>query len=285
MQGRYCHQCGQENIEPRESVGSLVKHFVLDLLHYDGKFFTSLKYLLFRPGFLTKEYIKGKRARYFNPIRMYLFASAVFFLLVFNLPSAPVNVDTNEIDLDSIPIATATVSAYDSLQQKLPAEERDGRLKQWVNRKFRGALEKHKGRESEFVETLTDRFIHLLPTWMMISLPLFAFILLLLHIRNRTFYFADHMVFTLHLYIAQYLLLIPLIGVVILQDFLKWSALSWLSILLTVLLLFYTYKALRNFYQQSRTKTLLKFFLLLCSMCLMILFMILGMGLQTILFV
>ena len=43
-----------------------------------------MKYLLFRPGFLTEEYVKGRRASYLNPIRMYLFISAVFFLLYAN---------------------------------------------------------------------------------------------------------------------------------------------------------------------------------------------------------
>jgi hypothetical protein len=43
-----------------------------------------MKYLLFYPGFLTKEYVIGHRARHLNPIRMYLFISAVFFLLYAN---------------------------------------------------------------------------------------------------------------------------------------------------------------------------------------------------------
>jgi len=81
--GRFCHICGQENIVPKESFGKLVLHFFYDITHFDGKFFDSLKYLLFRPGFLSKEYIKGKRANYLNPVRMYVFTSAIFFLVFF----------------------------------------------------------------------------------------------------------------------------------------------------------------------------------------------------------
>src|SRR5437868_15419462 len=83
--GRYCHKCGQENIEPREGVWHLVSHFFSDITHFDGKFFTSLKDLVSRPGFLSKEYMRGKRARYLNPIRMYLFTSFIFFLVFFSL--------------------------------------------------------------------------------------------------------------------------------------------------------------------------------------------------------
>lgn len=68
---------------PRESFGNLVKHFFYDITHFDSKFFDTLKYLLFRPGFLPKEYIQGRRASYLNPIRMYVFTSAIFFLIFF----------------------------------------------------------------------------------------------------------------------------------------------------------------------------------------------------------
>ncbi|MDB5200180.1 MAG: hypothetical protein JWO92_2143 [Chitinophagaceae bacterium] len=85
MIGKFCHNCGQENIEPKESVWHLVSHFFKDVTHFDGKFFTSLKDLILRPGFLSKEYMVGRRASYLNPVRMYLFTSAIFFLIFFSL--------------------------------------------------------------------------------------------------------------------------------------------------------------------------------------------------------
>lgn len=38
--------------------------------------------LLFRPGLLTDEYIRGRIARYIPPLRLYLVASVVFFLVI-----------------------------------------------------------------------------------------------------------------------------------------------------------------------------------------------------------
>ena len=52
VQGRYCQHCGQENIEPKENFWQLLNHFFNDITHFDGKFLPSLKYVLFRPGFL-----------------------------------------------------------------------------------------------------------------------------------------------------------------------------------------------------------------------------------------
>ena len=85
VQGRYCHLCGQENVEPKETFAHLVTHFVYDITHFDGKFFSSVKSLLFKPGFLSLEYIRGKRLSYLNPIKMYVFISAIFFLFFFTL--------------------------------------------------------------------------------------------------------------------------------------------------------------------------------------------------------
>ena len=83
--GRYCHVCGQENIEPRETAWHLVVHFFNDITHFEGKFSKAIRYLLFRPGFLPAEYARGRRMSYMNPVRMYVFTSAFFFIIFFSL--------------------------------------------------------------------------------------------------------------------------------------------------------------------------------------------------------
>lgn len=81
--GRYCQVCGQENIEPKENFWTMFTHFFNDITHFDGKFFTTVKDVLFKPGFLSEEYMKGRRMSYLNPVRMYVFTSALFFLAFF----------------------------------------------------------------------------------------------------------------------------------------------------------------------------------------------------------
>lgn len=83
--GRYCHICGQENIETKETFWHLITHFIYDITHFDGKFFSTLKSLLLRPGLLTIEYIRGRRTSYLHPIKMYVFTSAIFFITFFLL--------------------------------------------------------------------------------------------------------------------------------------------------------------------------------------------------------
>ena len=95
VQGRYCQHCGQENVVPHETFWHMVKHFMYDITHFDSKFFDSMRYLLFKPGFLPQEYIKGKRASYLNPIKKYVFTSAIFFLLFFSFFVGSYSVEKN----------------------------------------------------------------------------------------------------------------------------------------------------------------------------------------------
>uniref|UniRef100_A0ABZ2YMC8 DUF3667 domain-containing protein n=1 Tax=Chitinophaga pollutisoli TaxID=3133966 RepID=A0ABZ2YMC8_9BACT len=78
----FCGHGGQENVETGESFGHLVNHFFQDITCYDSKFLTTLKFLFFYPGLLTREYIAGKRMSYVNPVRLYVFTSFVFFLMM-----------------------------------------------------------------------------------------------------------------------------------------------------------------------------------------------------------
>lgn len=111
--GRYCHVCGQENVETRENFWSLAKHFVFDILHFDGKFWYTLKYLTIRPGMVARQYCEGKRNSYLHPIRMYLFTSAIFFLLFFALKG-------NQLQIKQNPLSKKDrIELMDSLNRQL----------------------------------------------------------------------------------------------------------------------------------------------------------------------
>jgi hypothetical protein len=81
----FCHHCGQKDLPQRQTLGELLTNFISSFWSYEGKFFKTTKYLLFRPGFLAKEYTEGRRESYYHPARMYVFISFVFFLLFVSL--------------------------------------------------------------------------------------------------------------------------------------------------------------------------------------------------------
>src|ERR1051325_3458792 len=79
--GEYCHRCGQKAEHHIHSTKEFFIHVVSDLLHFDSKIFRSSIPLLFKPGVLTRDYLKGKRVLYVQPLQMYLIIATAFFFL------------------------------------------------------------------------------------------------------------------------------------------------------------------------------------------------------------
>jgi hypothetical protein len=98
LQGRYCQNCGQENLQIKESFGHMMNHAISDYFHFDHQFFHTLNPLLFKPGYLTNEYMGGRRAQYLHPVKMYIFISIVFFLLFFKSGHNIVNINETHTD-------------------------------------------------------------------------------------------------------------------------------------------------------------------------------------------
>jgi hypothetical protein len=107
LAGAYCSDCGQraQDLDPsfRELVGEAWATFV----DVDGRLLSSLRLLLFRPGALTEEYLKGRRTRYLTPLRLYLLCSVAYFLLSSMAPerspnTSHVRVTTADDSLDLV---------------------------------------------------------------------------------------------------------------------------------------------------------------------------------------
>ena len=92
LQGHFCHVCGQENLQIKESFGHMMNHAISDYFHFDYQFFHTLKPLFFKPGKLTIDYLAGRRVQYLHPVKMYIFISLVYFLVLFRSGFEPVNV-------------------------------------------------------------------------------------------------------------------------------------------------------------------------------------------------
>ena len=333
VQGRFCHVCGQENVVPKEKFGNLVLHFFYDITHFDTKVFNTLRALVFKPGFLSKEYTEGRRGTYLHPVRMYLFTASIFFLIFFSLQNpdktihlgldqpltnaqrdsvrndiqrelkaAPIDVNLKkqlEILSDTTRQVTGTdllpftdkqgplnlsgegykyknAAEYDSIQHGLAKAERD----RWFTSrlikteiKINGDFRKDpKGTLAGILNT----FLHRLPYLLFVSLPFFALILKLLYVRRKQYYYADHIIFTLHHYIFSFLFFLIVFGINELQTLTHWNI--W-NILMTIVIIawpVYLYAAMKKFYRQGWFKTLVKFILLniLALIILLILFLI-----------
>ena len=334
LHGRFCHYCGQENIEPKDSFWHLVTHFVYDIIHFDGKFFSTLKYLLFRPGFLSHEYLRGRRADYLHPIRMYVFTSAFFFLIFFSFYQKEEAIEIKEksdtvqevmedlqdekarlekkiikdtvgfvndklkerlrkveadiamVKRDSSLVDSVkslamggftlvsldnhkshrelkTVKEYDSIQASLQESKRDGFLKRAIKRQDIHLNEKYKGDGSAILKAVTNKFIHFFPQMLFISLPLFGLLLLLLYVKHKQFFYVNHVIYSIHLYCALFIIILIGLWLNSILTAITHSEHDWIGSSFTLAGFFYIYKSMRNFYGQRRAITILKYILLL----------------------
>lgn len=79
--GNYCPRCGQSARIGRFSFTDAMIHF-LDVWGIGNRsMFRSLRDLIFRPGYMIRDYLSGKQSAYFPPIQMF-FILAGFSLLV-----------------------------------------------------------------------------------------------------------------------------------------------------------------------------------------------------------
>jgi hypothetical protein len=82
LAGRFCSECGQRHHEHAiHHFWQFIGEAAEDLTHADSRLWQTLSALLFRPGFLTREFLDGRRVRYLPPVRLYLVVSVIFFIL------------------------------------------------------------------------------------------------------------------------------------------------------------------------------------------------------------
>ncbi|WP_199141858.1 DUF3667 domain-containing protein [Pedobacter sp. ASV12] len=84
VEEHYCSRCGQANLELKENLWHFITHSIAHYFHFDNKFFKTLSPLLTKPGQVTLDYLAGKRARYINPVNMYIFVSIIYFLVAYS---------------------------------------------------------------------------------------------------------------------------------------------------------------------------------------------------------
>ena len=78
------------------------------------------------------------------------------------------------------------------------------------------------------IRDMIGKFLHNSPKVLFISLPLFAVLLKLLYVRRKQFYYVDHGIFAVHLYIFSFLVLLVLFGINGLHTYTGWGILKWI---------------------------------------------------------
>ncbi len=184
LQGPWCHACGQAATESHRHAHHLISETFESFFHADGRLWRTLPRLIADPDGLTRDYLAGKRASQVPPIRMFLVALFVLFLLgsllrggegVFDIP--PIG------PADQAELGKAHVD-LDGLSHLGP------RAADWLKPRI-GAAIAHPDRLGEAMSAKAHDFAFLM-------LPLSAVILALIFVFRRRFVLFDHFVFSMH---------------------------------------------------------------------------------------
>ena len=160
-----------------------VAHLISSAVGYDSKLLRSLGTLVFRPGRLSAEYLKGRRIRYVEPLQLYLLSAAAFFLIHAYKPFVQFDLATRSVR-SSLGAASATGGMSASQVERLAGQ-------------------------GVSIEVFAERFgawvSAYLPVLLVAILVVLALVFWSLNLRSEK-PFAAHALFTLH-WSAFYMLL------------------------------------------------------------------------------
>ncbi|MEP7314764.1 MAG: DUF3667 domain-containing protein [Pseudomonadota bacterium] len=179
----YCARCGEKRIT---SIDHSLHRFFLEVLDaitsFDSKILRSTWFLVSRPGFLSAEWLEGRRVRYLSPLRIFVMLSIVYYL---SNSIFPYNAFTTPLD---------TQLHLNNYYGEFAAE--------MVEEKLRSS-----GLGSAEFEVAYNRKTEVLSKTLLFSLiPVIALIFYALFFRKRK-YFAEHLAVATHFWAFALLLI------------------------------------------------------------------------------
>ncbi len=124
LNGPFCPSCGQPVKTFMRAIWGLVYEMLDEFFSFDSRAFNTFPPLLFRPGFLTNEYIAGRRASYVSPLRLYLLVSIVFFVTFALVAVDEARFQDVNVDIVEEDNATQTVNALEKALTQLERNQR-----------------------------------------------------------------------------------------------------------------------------------------------------------------
>lgn len=80
--GSYCNRCGQSRNTPRYHLSNAFRNIMGGFTNIDNGFGRTLLDLLYRPGYMIKDFIAGKRILYFRPFQTLFVLAALYIMTV-----------------------------------------------------------------------------------------------------------------------------------------------------------------------------------------------------------
>lgn len=82
--GNFCATCGQSRRTPRLTLRDALGNLLRSLFRVDGKFGRTVLELIYRPGYMVRDYIAGRRVGYTHPLPTF-FLIVMFYVIAVQL--------------------------------------------------------------------------------------------------------------------------------------------------------------------------------------------------------
>lgn len=127
----YCRQCGQKVDDNKLGLSKVLSEFFENYISLDSRFGRSIVPFLFKPGYLSQQFIIGRRRGFANPFRLYILSSILFFFCL----SSQVDPNTGVGDpiINIQPEELENFRGLDSLRLSKPDKELDSETKKALN--------------------------------------------------------------------------------------------------------------------------------------------------------
>lgn len=236
---KFCSQCGQDTLDHPPTLFEFVHEWVLHYLAFEGKLWKSLWRLIAKPGFLTLEYLAGRKQRYVLPLRLVLTLGLLFFVAIKLFPpvQTPQGLDRSQKQEQtaktggawSSSAASATEAATNKVVRRRAAESPQDpasaleeamesgnapvlispdlaqKLPDAAQESLKEADARWRANPGAEMRRIGNKVLAMAPYAVLLSLPFFAGLLKLLYWRLP---YGAHFVFAMHLHAAWYLMLL-----------------------------------------------------------------------------
>jgi len=291
VSGSYCSNCGQSVKDFYRPFYSVISDSLGDALSLDNKFIHTIIPLFVRPGYLTKEFMRGKRAKYTPPFRLYLFLTFFAFLLLSHNHKPETDSEKNLTFKNDEGKEVQFLSYFDKiLDEDLIEDDSLGM----------DSLTEHLDQENKIAvfnadidsvsevdtipspinvmsegENINKELKNLVNMWrlnptlvidnafkklsqtLLVILPVFALFLALFYIR-RKHYLLEHLLISLNFH--SFVFVIVIVSELLIMT--KLGFVQQLVFYLYLLIPIQLFLVMKFYYQQSWLKTLVKFFML-----------------------
>jgi hypothetical protein len=233
LNGKYCSACGEKKFDLKHdlSIVKFIENSIDIYIHFDAKFFKTLKNLFFYPGSLSKYFITGRRVFYMKPMQLFVLASVLFYFLLpgTNAYYAGVYDLNGKFGLENILM-------YNSLNK--------------INEK----IIKYKATEERVTIALFKKMSSSSKLFLFIIFPVWALALFALFYKSNSYYIS-HLVFALHSY--TFWIIIHMLYLFVLSKFRHNIPLSYI-VPLFITFAVYLFFAIRKFYQNAVFASIIK---------------------------